>query len=145
MGAMGEYAAKLEAAAAWLRDQAALDVCDAQARDFLAIERIVTPKRSGHLADSETIDSISGGGGHARAIVSPHAVYAQIQNDGGTIHAHAGLGLKGKRPHTLHWDGGGFPLEVTLKGHGYVEKAEGLAAGALRQAAEAVIEAGLNL
>ncbi len=138
MGAMGEFAAKLEAAAAWLRGEAALDVCEAQALAFQRIEREVTPKRSGRLADSETIDSLSGGGGHARAVVSPHTPYAAFRNNGGTITKHSPGSLGNP---AVGW----FGHSVTQRGSHYVERAEGLAAGALRQAAEAVIEAGLDL
>ena len=107
----------------------ALAACEEAAKDYLAILRVVTPKRTGALAESETIDSISGGGTHARAVVAPHKVYAAFREHGGTIHAKAGLGRKGMRPHTLHWEGGGFPLHVTQAGAHYMEKARGAAAG----------------
>jgi hypothetical protein len=152
MGAIGEFAARLEAGAAKLKESGAIEVCEAQALTFLRIEHAVTPKRSGHLADSEYIDSISGGGSHAIATMGPHAKYAEIENDGGTISAEdrwvTGINKNGKPyrvRHTLHWPGGGFPLHVKHKGSGYVQKAEGLAQAAMRQTAEQVIEAILDL
>jgi hypothetical protein len=139
VSALGEWAAKVAEAAERLESTGAIDICEEQAKDFVAIERIVTPKRTGALADSERIDSISGGGASAHATVSPHKIYAAFRENGGTIHAHAGLGRMGLRPHTLHWDGGPFPLSVSQRGAHYVEKAEGAAASVLTGTAEEVM------
>jgi bacteriophage HK97-gp10 putative tail-component len=140
VNALSEWAAKVEAAAERVGSELAITVVKEQARDFLATERVVTPKRTGRLADSETIDSVGGGGSSATATVSPHAIYAEFRNDGGTIHAKPGLGRKGMRPHTLHWggDGGPFPLSVTQSGSHYVQRAEAAAAAELADVAEMV-------
>jgi hypothetical protein len=122
----------------------AMDVCRAQAERFVEIEAMVAPHRSGALARSVRIDSIGGGGSAASATVGPHKVYAEIQNDGGTIHAHGGEVWKtvnGKSRmyrHSLHW-AGGFAMHVTIKGKGYVQRAQGAAAGPLTQIAEQIL------
>lgn len=138
MSVFGAWAAKLDEAAAKLDGELALTVVREQARDFLAIERVITPKRTGALMASESIDSVSGGGTHAVATVGPHIIYAAFRNDGGTIHAKPGLGRKGMRPHTLHFNGV-FPLHVTQAGSHYVERSESAARGALDSVAESVI------
>lgn len=139
MSALSAWAEKVAAAAARIEADLAIEVARAQSKDFLAIERAVTPKKTGRLAESEAVDGVSGGGTHAVGVVSPHIIYAEFRNDGGTISAHAGLGRMGLRPHTLHWDGGGFPLHVTQKGAHYVQKAEAIGRGALTGTAEVVI------
>jgi len=138
MSVFSAWAARLDETAARAGAELAVTVAREQARDFLAIERIITPKRTGALADSETVNSVSGGGTHAVASVSPHKIYAEMEEDGGVIRAHGGLGRKGKRPHTLHWEGGGFPLEVTHVGKGYVKRSEAAARGILDGVAERV-------
>lgn len=147
MGVMGEYAAKLRAVADALETRVALDVCEAQALVFQAVERSVTPVRSGRLRDSETIDSLSGGGTHAEATVAPHTVYAQFRNDGGTITAKDEPARSGRthasgKPyrHSLAFAGGGFAMKATQKGAGYVEKAQSRAPGPMRQAAGSVVD-----
>ena len=140
MSAFGEWAGELRAAADRMSTGLALEVVREQARDFLAVERAITPKRTGKLAGSETIDAIEGGGAHATAVVSPHTVYAEFRENGGTIHAHGGLGRKGMRPHTLHWDGGGFPRHVTQQGSHYVERSEAAARGMMNGIADQVLE-----
>lgn len=149
MNALGAWAAKVAAAAERIEGGLAIAVVREQARDFLAIERAVTPKRTGRLADSERIDSISGGGSHARAVVSPHTIYAKFREDGGTISAKYGevwktpknskTGRARMYRHTLHWEGGGFPMHVTQAGSHYVERAQGAAAAPLAGAAEQVL------
>lgn len=124
----------LAGAAAAFRDLAdraksdlALEACAEAARDYLTVLRAVTPKRTGALADSETVTGPMGGGEHATALVGPHIIYAKFRNDGGTINAKYGevwKTVKGKSRmyrHTLHWDGGGFPLHVTQHGAHYME------------------------
>lgn len=139
---LGEAAAAFRHLAERARSELALVACEEAAKDYLAILRAVTPKRTGALADSETIDSISGGGEHATAVVAPHKIYAKFRNDGGTISAKYGEVWKtpkgGTKPrmyrHTLHWDGGGFPLHVTQAGAHYMERARGLAGGPVAEA-----------
>jgi hypothetical protein len=138
VSALSEWAAELSAAAARIEDGLAVTVVREQARDFLAIERIITPKRSGKLADSETIDAVTGGGTQAVAIVSPHIIYAQFRNDGGTITR------KKRRPAVLGSYGGpyfghGNPATVTQKGSHYVERSEAEAKPVLTAVAEAVL------
>jgi hypothetical protein len=133
VGVMGEYAAKLRAVADALETRVALDVCEAQALAFQELERQVTPKKTGALADSETIDSLSGGGAHAEATVAPHKVYAKIRNDGGTITRH--------KPGSLGTPAVGFfGHSVTQAGSHYVERAQGAAQGIIRQAAQVVLD-----
>jgi hypothetical protein len=138
VSALGEWAAKLAAAAERIESELAITVCREQAKDFLAIERAVTPKRTGALADSETVDGVTGGGTHAVAIVSPHIIYAQFRNDGGTITR------KKPRPAVLGSYGGpyfgrGNPATVHQAGSHYVERAQGMAAGPLAGVAEMVL------
>jgi len=140
MSAYDDLAAHWEAVAERMDAGLAVDVVREQARDFLAILRIVTPKRTGKLAGSETIDSAGGGGTFASAKVSPHIIYAEFRENGGTITAHGGLGRKGMRPHTLHWGGGGFPLSVTQAGAHYVEKAQAAAKGQMDGIAQSVLD-----
>jgi hypothetical protein len=116
----------------------AVTVCREQAKDFIAIERIVTPKRSGALAGSEHVDSVTGGGAHAEAIAGPHIIYARFRNDGGTITRKLG------RPHVLGSYGGpyfgkGNPATVKQSGAHYVEKAEADAAPLMGGVAEGVL------
>lgn len=116
----------------------ALEACGEAAKDYLAVLRAVTPKRSGALMDSETVTGPSGGGLHAAAFVGPHIIYGEFRDKGGTIDAKPGLGRKGMRPHTLHWEGGGFPLHVTQAGSRYMEKAEGPGSAAVANACRVV-------
>jgi hypothetical protein len=137
VSALGDWAAKVAAAAARIESDLAVAVVREQARDFLAIERHVTPKRTGRLADSETIDALTGGGTRAVAVVSPHTVYAAFRENGGTItkHSPGSLGNPG-----VGW----FGHSVTQRGSHYVERAQGLAAGPLAVAAEIAIAAFLD-
>ena len=102
-------------------------VCAEEAgRDFLAVLRAVTPKRSGHLADSESLDSVTGGGPVATAIVGAHAVYAEFRERGGTIHV---------RNAKVLTDGVSFfGKSVTQAGSHYKERSAGPGQVALTQA-----------
>jgi hypothetical protein len=137
VGVFDELAEKWEAAAGRM-DNLAIDVCRAQAERFVEIERAVTPKRSGALAASEGIDAIGGGGAGAHAVVSPHKVYAEIENYGGEIAAHGMSKTSPKRVHVLAWDGG-FARRVHHIGKGYVQRAEGIAQGSLTAIAEGML------
>jgi hypothetical protein len=134
VSALGDWAAKVADAAARIESGLAIEVAREQARDFLAIERHVTPKRTGRLADSETIDALTGGGTRAVAVVSPHTVYAAFRENGGTITRHL------PPPHVLGNPAVGFfGHSVTQAGSHYVERAQGLAAGPMAVAAEIAI------
>lgn len=133
MATLGEFADQVAAVASRMRETLARDVAQVQAETFLGIEKSVTPKRSGHLAGSETVDSVTGGGEHAVAYVSPHAVYARFRNEGGTITKHS--------PGSLGTPAVGFfGHSVTQRGAHYVEHAEGLAHAALTAVAESVAD-----
>lgn len=130
----------LEGFAAAARDLAARaetglarEACTAAARDYLAILRAVTPKRTGRLANSETIDSITGSGAVAVAVVAPHTVYAEFREHGGTITRH-GPGSLGNP------EVGWFGHSVTQAGSHYMEKAEGLARGPVAAACRIALD-----
>lgn len=94
----GELPARLRAIADEARSRAAVDAANAMAQTY---QREVvqsmhgggpsapgTPpaRRSGTLARSVRAKPASGGGGRATSSVSPHTVYARIQQKGGDIH-----------------------------------------------------------
>lgn len=130
---LGEAAAAFRALADRAESGLAREACEEAARDYLAILRAVTPKRTGRLAASETVDSVAGGGTRAVAVVAPHTVYAEFRDRGGTIYArnHRVLGNP---------DVGWFGKSVTQAGSHYMARAEGMAkgpvAGACRAAAD---------
>lgn len=132
MSAFGEWASRLQAAAAQMEASLAVEAAREQARDFLAVERFVTPKRSGRLADSETVDSVTGGGAQARAVVSPHTVYASFRNRGGTI------SVRNKR--VLSDGESFFGKTVTQAGSHYVERSEAIAGPSMDAAAAEVVD-----
>jgi hypothetical protein len=145
MSALADWAARVQAVAARAEGELAITVVREQAREFVSIERAVTPKRSGKLAGSEWIDSIGGGGAFASAMVSPHIKYAEFRNDGGTITAadepaRSGRRHKSGKPyrHSLAWPGG-FAMHVTQAGSHYVQRAEAAAPGRLTGVAEGVV------
>jgi bacteriophage HK97-gp10 putative tail-component len=105
--------------------------------DFLAILRAATPKRTGHLADSESLDSVTGGGSVATAVVGAHAVYAEFREHGGTIRV---------RNAKVLTDGVSFfGKQVTQRGSRYFEKAEGMARPAIEAACQAKLAEFLTL
>jgi phage gpG-like protein len=126
-----------EGAAAW-RDVAgraeaglARECCEAAARDYLAVLRAVTPKRTGKLMESETIDAVTGGGTHAMAVIGPHTVYARFRNYGGVISVkHAKVLTDGQ---TF------FGKSVRQSGSHYMEKAEAASAGPIAEACREVV------
>ena len=67
---LAEAAAAARAMATRAEASLALEACEEAAKDYLAILRFVTPKRSGALADSEHIDAVFGGGARATAVVA---------------------------------------------------------------------------
>ena len=117
----------------------ALEACGEAAKDYLAVLRAVTPKRSGALADSETVTGPSGGGLHASALVGPHIIYAEFRERGGTITRHL------PRPHVLGTPAVGFfgrgnPATVTQHGARYMEKARGPGEAAVAHACRIVAD-----
>ncbi len=108
----------------------ALEACGEAARDYLAILRAVTPKRTGALADSETVAGPTGGGLHASAAIGPHIRYAAFREYGGTIHV---------RNARVLTDGASFfGRSVTQHGAHYMEKAQGPGAAAVADACRVV-------
>jgi hypothetical protein len=95
----------------------AVDVARRGARELLAVMEEVTPVRSGHLRSTETVQSVTGDGAHAVALVGPDAVYDKFRNDGGTITRHG--------PGSLGTPAVGFfGHSVTQRGSHYMERAE---------------------
>jgi hypothetical protein len=146
VSAFGEEAARWDAIATRMETDLAITVCREQVEAFGTVEHILTPKRSGALADSEYADSISGGGTHAVGVYGPHKIYAAFRNDGGTISAKDEPARSGKvhevsgipYRHSLAW-GGGFAMHVTQAGSHYVERSEAAARGSLAGIAEFVL------
>jgi hypothetical protein len=141
---LGEFAAALGRAAELLESEGAERAANAGGGAFLGELKDNTPVKTGALRNSEDMAGGGGGGGGSASVtVSTHLpLYASFREYGGTIHAHdrprggwtgspTGTYPRrwGRHQHTLHWAGGGFPLEVTQKGSGYmartVEWAEG--------------------
>ena len=124
-GACRDLAARCEA-------DLAREACTEAARDYLAILRAVTPKRTGRLAGSEKIDSITGGGAVAVAVVAPHTVYAAFRDHGGTItkHSPGSLGTP-----AVGW----FGHSVTQAGSHYMARAVGAAKGPVAAACQVAL------
>jgi hypothetical protein len=149
---LGEFAAAIREVADHCEASLALDACDEAAKDAVAILRIVTPKRTGALADSEIVNSVVGGGTHATANYGPHKIYDKFRNDGGTISAHYGEVWKvprgGTKPrmyrHTLYFDGT-FALHVTQAGSHYMQRGEAAAKPAVAAACALVLDRYLTL
>jgi hypothetical protein len=116
----------------------ARDACEEAARDAVAILRIVTPKRTGALADSEIVNFVEGGGEHATANYGPHKIYDHFRNYGGTItkHSPGSLGTP---------EAGWFGHSVTQRGSHYMERGEAAAKPAVAAACAAVLERYLTL
>jgi hypothetical protein len=137
------FAAALRQAQEAIADHGATDCADGAARAFLAQFQENTPVLTGALRDSERVNGVSGSGTQATASISTHLpLYASFRNDGGTIRAHdrprggwtgSPTGTFPRRwgvhQHTLHWPGGGFPLEVTQEGSRYLERTADWAEG----------------
>lgn len=128
---LAEAAAAFRKIAERAEAELALTACREAARDYLAVLRAVTPKRSGALMESERIDAVTGGGTHATAIVAPHIHYAAFRNYGGTITRH--------KPGSLGTPAVGFfGHSVTQAGSHYMERAEGLSRGPVAEACRRV-------
>lgn len=131
---LAEFAAKLRAAADRAETELAGQMVTAMERDYLAVLRIMTPKLTGALADSEYPDFIRVSGTHAEAVVGPHIVYARFRNDGGTITS------KGPWPLRNKATGQVFGRSVTQAGSHYMERAHDAAQGACHVAAQAAVD-----
>lgn len=140
---LGEFAAALRGLADRAESGLALECAEEAGRDFLTTLRLVTPKRSGHLMDSESLDSVTGSGTEAEAVVGAHAIYAKFRNDGGTITAKK----KNKRGQYMLGTPavGFFGRSVTQHGAHYFETAEGESRPAVEGACRAVLERYLTL
>ena len=135
MSGLAEFAAALRACADRCESSLALEAASEGVDKYLTVLRAVTPKRSGALAASEVVNSLSGGGTHAVATAGPHKIYAVFRNDGGSIDAAARWIYHGNRRyrHTLFFDGT-FALHVTQAGSHYMERSEGPGRGAVASA-----------
>lgn len=130
---LGEFAAALRGLAERAEADLAPQCAEEAGRDFLAVLRAVTPKRTGHLMESESLDSVTGGGAVAEAVVGAHAVYAEFRNNGGTITRHG--------PGSLGTPAVGFfGHSVTQRGSHYFERAEGLAVSQIQAACQGVLD-----
>ena len=142
MGGLADFAARLKDLAERTETEFADGCIREMAPAALAALRGATPKRSGRLAASERVDSISGSGTYAVAILAPHTIYAAFRNDGGSIHAKDEPARSGRvhQPsgipyrHSLAW-AGGFAMHVTQSGAHYMEKGEAAGRGPCANAA----------
>ena len=160
MATFAQAIGTLAAFAANARGKGAPAAADAMAEHFVTHERTVTllesgthargmpgnaapgqpPARvSGWLAASFVIDHAAGGGDNAVASAGPTAIYARIQEFGGTIHKSPGY-----MSWASNWDGGGwwryYKHQVTIRPHPYMRRGldEVIADGSLHdKAAEA--------
>ena len=131
-----DFADRLSKAYEDVTDHGALDACEKAARQFKDELQFNTPVLTGALRDSEDLDSLTGSGESATAVVSTHLpLYAAFREHGGTIRAHdrprggwtgepTGVFPRrwGIHQHTLHWPGGPFPLEVHQAGSWYMRR-----------------------
>lgn len=129
---LAEGAAAFRGLAERAESDLAREACGEAARDYLTVLRAVTPKRTGALADSETVTGPMGGGLHATALVGPHIVYADFREYGGTITV--------KHARVLTDGASFFGRSVTQRGAHYMEMAEGPGAAAVAQACAVVAE-----
>jgi hypothetical protein len=144
VGGLAELAAKLKDLAERTETEFAAGCIREMAPAALAALKAATPKRSGKLAGSETIDSITGSGTTATAILAPHTDYAEFREYGGTIHAKDEPARSGRvhQPsgipyrHSLAW-AGGFAMHVTQAGSHYMERGEAAGRGPCASAAAA--------
>lgn len=148
---LAEAAAAARAMAERCEASLARDCAEQMARAALAALKSATPVKSGRLRDSETIDSVSGGGSAATAIIAPHAKYAKFRDEGGTISAKDEPARSGRKHlsgkpyrHSLAWPGG-FAMHVTQAGSHYMERGEALGRGPAQVAAKAVLEEFIRL
>ena len=130
----------LEGFAAAVRDLAgraeaslAHECAEAGAMVFLPLLKSTTPVRTGKLRHSETIDSVSGGGAYASAEISPHTIYAEFRETGGTITAK-------NFPQLGNPEVGFFGKSVTQAGSHYVARAHAAAEASVQVAMGMIAE-----
>jgi hypothetical protein len=129
VGGLAEFAGKLKDLAARTESEFAAGCIREMAPVALAALKASTPHRSGRLAGSETIDSITGSGTRATAILAPHTIYAEFREHGGTISVRSAKVLT---------DGESFfGKHVTQAGSHYMEKGEAAGKGPCAAAAAA--------
>jgi hypothetical protein len=128
-----ELAGQLRAAADDASGSLAINTVRQMADIFLPILHACTPVLTGALRDSESVQSVSGDGVSATAIVAPDIIYADFRNDGGTIHV--------KRAQVLTNGTDFFGKQVTQAGSHYMEKADAAAQGPVQAAAQAAVDA----
>jgi Bacteriophage HK97-gp10, putative tail-component len=134
---LDEFAAAVDALADRAEADLATECAEASGRAFLAVMQAVTPKRSGHLAASETLDAVIGSGPTAVAVVGAHARYAEFRNKGGTISV---------RNAKVLTDGVAFfGKSVTQKGSHYLERAEAAAPAEIARVCQTTLERFLTL
>ena len=140
---LDEFAARMQAVTDRAEEGLARDCAEEAGRDFLAVLRVVTPKRTGHLMESESLDSVTGSGPTAQAVVAAHARYARFRNDGGTITA------KKKNRRGQYMLGtpaaGFFGRSVTQRGAHYFERAEAQSQTEIEAACRAALDRYLTL
>lgn len=129
---LAEAAAAFRGLAEKADSDLALEACREAATDYLTVLRAVTPKRTGALADSETVTGPTGGGTHAVAEVGPHIVYADFREYGGTITV--------KNARVLTDGASFFGKSVTQRGAHYMERSEGPGRAAVEDACRIAVE-----
>ncbi len=129
MGGLAELAAKLKDLAGRTESEFAGGCIREIAPAALAALKHATPKRSGRLAGSETIDSITGSGTTATAVLAPHTIYAEFREHGGTISV--------KHARVLTDGESFFGKHVTQAGSHYMERGEAAGRGPCAEAAAA--------
>ena len=131
------FAAAVRGVADRAEAELAMVACAEGSRDFLAVLRMVTPKRSGALMDSETVTGPTGSGAFAVAEVGPHIIYAKFRNDGGTISV--------RRARVLTDGVTFFGRHVTQHGAHYMERAEAAGRGAVERACQTAADRFISL
>jgi Bacteriophage HK97-gp10, putative tail-component len=133
---LSQFADALNKAADAVEDHAATDAAEKFSGEFKDKLQENTPVETGALRDSEWVDSVTGSGEEAWAVISTHLpLYAGFRDRGGEIWAHdrprggwtgppTGSFPRrwGVHQHTLHWPGGPFPLHVTQAGSHYMAR-----------------------
>jgi hypothetical protein len=85
---LSEFADALVKAADAVEDHGAIDACDEVSARMLEELHSNTPVLTGALMESERVDSLTGDGASATAVVSTHLpLYARFRERGGTIYA----------------------------------------------------------
>lgn len=129
-----EFAAAARAMAERAEAELAITVACEGARELLAAMQVVTPVLSGALRASEHVQSVSGSGSHAVALVGPDGsvIYDEFRDQGGTITV--------KRAKVLTDGVSFFGRSVTQQGSHYMERAEEEARPLVEAAAQIVLD-----